>query len=243
MPMNVVKTAVPVGRVRGAALAAILTAVFLSPLVLPTFAAEDLLVNSFQTLRAKVGVYYFDGWSGKSDKYHLPEHMKIGYVDRKPVWGWYDNTAEIMRQQIDLCADHGVSFWAFDWYYFTTQDAQKQNKPNEAINAALNQALELYLKAPNARRLDFCLLVATTPGPAVWEACCSKWLALFQQPGYLRVDGKPLLIIFSPPELKTACGGTDAVYKKLNGVRELARQAGLPGVMIAACAGPWERLA
>ena len=63
-----------------------------------------------------VGAYYFDGWSGQTDN-HLTKLLQTEFVNRKPVWGWKDNTVEIMQQQIDYAADHGIAFWAFDWYY------------------------------------------------------------------------------------------------------------------------------
>jgi hypothetical protein len=43
--------------------------------------------------------------------------LKTEFADRKPVWGWKDDTVEIMQRQIDYCADHGIAFWSFCWYY------------------------------------------------------------------------------------------------------------------------------
>lgn len=37
--------------------------------------------------QARVGLYYFDGWSGKTDKIHLPKLLQTEFADRKPVWG------------------------------------------------------------------------------------------------------------------------------------------------------------
>ena len=101
-------------------------------------------------LRAMVGTYYFDGWSGGTNEIHITKLLTTEYADRKPVWGWKDDTVEIMQKQIDYCADHDIAFWAFDWYY-----------PEEKTKTTpLNNALDLYLKAPNCQRLKFCLLVA-----------------------------------------------------------------------------------
>lgn len=44
--------------------------------------------------RATIGAYYFDGWSGKTDQWHLPKLLETEYAHRKPVWGWWDNTAD-----------------------------------------------------------------------------------------------------------------------------------------------------
>ncbi len=51
--------------------------------------------------KATVGLYYFDGWSGKTDNIHMTKLLATEFADRKPVWGWRDDTVEIMQQQID----------------------------------------------------------------------------------------------------------------------------------------------
>ncbi len=180
--------------------------------------------------RAMVGAYYFDGWSGKTN--HVTKLLDTKYADRKPVWGWTCDTIGIMKQQINYCADHDIAFWAFDWYY--PEGADK--------NTPLNNALGLYLKAPNRDRMKFCLLVANHQGfrigPKDWDACCQRWIELFQQPTHLRVGDAPLLIFFSPQELQKAFGGVDGVRKALDELRKRAKAAGLPGVAVAACTGP-----
>jgi hypothetical protein len=180
--------------------------------------------------RAMVGAYYFDGWTGQT--FHITELLKTDFADRKPVWGWKDDTVEIMQKQIDYCADHGIAFWSFCWYY---PEAENKTTP-------LNNALGLCLKAPNNQRLKFCLLVANHRGyrigPKDWDVCCEKWIGLFQQSTHLRLDGKPLVIFFSPGELQRAFGGVEGVRKALDSLRAKAKDAGLPGVAVAACTGP-----
>ena len=185
--------------------------------------------------KATVGAYYFDGWSGKTN--HVTKLLETEYGDRKPLWGWKADTVETMQKQIDYCADHGLAFWAFDWYY---PEGKTKTTP-------LNNALGLYLKAPNGPRLKFCLLVANHAGfrigPKDWDACCEQWIALFRQPGHLRLDGQPLLIFFSPGELQKAFGGVEGVHKALDSLRAKAKEAGLPGVAVAACTSPGGHLA
>ena len=179
--------------------------------------------------RALVGAYYFDGWSGQTN--HITELLKTEFADRQPVWGWKDDTVEIMQRQIDYCADHGIAFWSFCWYY-----PEGENK-----TTPLNNALDLYLKSANCQRLKFCLLVANHGGfrigPKDWDACCEKWIDLFRQPTHLRLDGQPLLIFFSPEELQRAFGDVDGVRQALESLQAKAKAAGLPGVAVAACTG------
>jgi hypothetical protein len=137
-------------------------------------------------MRATVGAYYFDGWSGKTEAMHLPKLLQTKYADRKPRWGWRADTVEIMQQQIDYCADHGIAFWAFGWYYPEGKDK----------TTPLNNALDLFLKAPNRQRMKFCLLVANHAGfrirPKDWDACCEKWIERWRQPAVPKADrGQP----------------------------------------------------
>lgn len=113
--------------------------------------------------RAQVGAYYFDGWAGRhkdADKAdwaknaptHLTLRMLKEFPDREPAWGWRDDSLKIMERQIDLAADHGLAFFAFDWYF--------QDKEEDVRTNPLHTGLELFLKARNNGRMKFCLLVA-----------------------------------------------------------------------------------
>lgn len=178
------------------------------------------------------GAYYFDGWTGKTDQIHLPPRLREEFADREPVWGWYDDSLPIVEQQIDCAADHGLAFFAFDWYW--PEDADKRTP--------LNTGLDLYRQAKNKQRLQFCLLVANHAGfrigPADWEAVTDVWVRLFREPTHLKVGGKPLLIFFSPRELHQAFGSSTAVKGAFDQLDAKARAAGLEGVYIAACATP-----
>jgi hypothetical protein len=91
----------------------------------------------------------------------------------------------------------------------------------------------LFLKAKNNHRLKFCLLVANHAGFLFqgandWKAAGGKWLPLLTHPQHVRVDGKPLVIVFNPSN------GDKEGFSQLQAA---ARKAGLPGVAIAGCGG------
>ena len=59
--------------------------------------------------RATVGAYYFDGWAGRSERWkddaawaalnpptHLTKRMLDEFADREPIWGWRDDSLEII---------------------------------------------------------------------------------------------------------------------------------------------------
>jgi hypothetical protein len=181
----------------------------------------------------RAGAYYFDGWSGQTDKLHLPARLTTEFFDREPIWGWHANTQAIMEQQIDLAADHGLSFFAFDWYW--PSDTDNKTTP-------LNKALELYLKAQNKSRLGFCLLVANHGGyqltPRDWPAICNTWIKLFHDPQHVTVDGKPLIILFAHGDMRKQFGSSEAVKKAWDELREKAIASGLKGVTVAVVCAP-----
>ena len=62
------------------------------------------------------------------------------------------------------------------------------------------------------------------------------WIAhYFRRPEYLTIDGKPVVIVFTPHELRKDMG-SDAVRTAFVRMRERARAAGLPGIFIMGAA-------
>ena len=192
----------------------------------------------------KVGAYYFHGWSGKTDVWHLPSRLKNDYPEREPSWGWYTNTVELMEQQIDLAADNGLDFFSFCWYQSSSQE--------QWIVDALNQGLEFYLKSKNRDRLEFSLFVSNhdesfTMGPNDWDLCTDKWVQLFQEKGYQKVDGRPIIVFNRHDLLLKKWGSVDNLKNAFKVLNDKAIAAGLkePLIGIVALPGPqngWNNL-
>ena len=91
--------------------------------------------------------------------------------------------------------------------------------------------MRLFMQAKNNQRMEFCLLVANHQGHEIvgleaWKQAADYWLTLFKHPRYLRVEGKPLLVIFAPQ---------GANKEGLAYLQEAARKTGFPGVAVACC--------
>ena len=179
----------------------------------------------------EVGAYYFSGWShGPSNNVTplLTDHMQAS----EPLIGWYDDSQSAVDQSIDMAADSGIDFFAFDWYD-VAQSPYVTDK-------TLNEGLDFYLTSRKRHRLGFCLIYIDyppfVPPAANWPQLVQTWIGYFRQPDYVRVDGKPLFIIFSPEYMRDIFGGSAGVRQALDVLRAQARAAGLPGVTVAVAA-------
>ena len=192
--------------------------------------------------RPMIGAYYFDGWAGRNKlaaganpawaqhaPTHLTERMLDEFPEREPVWGWRDDSIEIMERQIDLAADHGVAFFSFCWYWHDNGQAIDETGIRED---PLHTSLELFLKAKNNHRMKFCLLVANhqgyeIKGAANWKRAGEFWMPYLTHQQHLTIGGKPLIVVFSQQ------GGDKDGFAAMQAT---ARKVGLPGLAIAGCA-------
>ena len=190
----------------------------------------------------EVGAYYFSGWShGQND--NINPLLTGRFHTSEPLIGWYDDSQSVVDKSITQAANAGIDFFAFDWY-----DIKQSPFPTDQT---LNEALGFYLKSTQRHRLKFSLVwvdhapfVPTPDHPAAvkawpakeWPRLIDAWIPLFKQPDYVRVNGKPLLTIFSPEHLREVFGGSAAVRAGLEELRRRVRAAGLPGVTIAVAA-------
>lgn len=183
----------------------------------------------------KVGAWYFGGWSFPPDEegytFHISPTLVNEYQEREPLWGWREDDSKIMEDQIDYAANAGLSFWGFCWYENTLVEDPK-------LMDNLNNALDLFLQAPNSQKLDFLLLSCFPVSPVNWEKLCEKTISLFEQPNYLRVDKKPVMVFFNTEELIKGLGGLEEARKNLEAYREKAREAGVGEILIGARVAP-----
>ncbi len=174
----------------------------------------------------EVGVYYFPGWNSWSRWQPLQ-----GFPERKPVLGWYrEGDPEVADWHIKWAVEHGITWFAYDWYW---------NRGARHLEHGLHDG---YFKARYRRLLKFCLLWANhnPPGSSSHDDCLDVtryWIEnYFRRPEHLTVEGKPVMILFSPHRL-SADLGPGGVKKAFDAMREECRQAGLKGLYLVACVG------
>lgn len=177
----------------------------------------------------QIGVYYFPGWADSPGEWWNPPWERIKpYPERMPLLGWYpEKELRIAEKHIDWAAAYGVDFFAYDWYW-------TGNKTK------LNHAVDNYLKASNKQKLKFCLiwcnhsLVPSTL--AQFTDMVDFWITNYlKDKQYLTIQDKPVIIIFSPEQLRNNAAKFGITTRDLlNIARIKAKNMGVKGIYFIA---------
>lgn len=173
-----------------------------------------------------VGAFYFPGWS-RADRWNC---MLANPKVLHPLLGYYrEGDPEVADWHIQWAASHGVGFFAFD--YYTHHGSQM-----------LEAALDSFLGSRFIDRTKFCLNWCNhAPAPTMTAEHLAEFADLvipkyLKHPSYLRIGGKPLVIILSGYSfVKTL--GVDGARRAFDEFDAKCRAAGLPGVHIFSCEG------
>lgn len=181
----------------------------------------------------EVGALYFPGWS------KIEAWARIWPVapERKPVLGWYDEASpEVVDWQIKWAVESGLSFFLVDWYW------HKGSQHHDHWIKAFQQArYKSYLK--------WAVMWANhNPKGSHSEEDQRKvarfWIDnYFNTQEYYRIDGKPVVMIWSPQNMNRDLGGIDGCKRLLELSRKMAVEAGYKGIYFIAMKWPeasWE---
>ena len=175
------------------------------------------------TPAARVGAFYFDGWAGPTSNYHFGGLIGTQFSGRRPLSGWRDNTPEALEAQLRWAHADGIGFFAFDWYYDTPE--------------LINTAHDTYLQLPDHDGVGYALnyvnMGSTVIPPDQWATVAETWVTHdFLNPDYVRIAGKPLLIIIDEHNFNVQMGGATGVNAAIAILQDTARRHGLPGVFV-----------
>ena len=164
---------------------------------------------------------------------------------RVPLWGYEDEAdPAVFARKIDAAADHGITSFLFDWYYYND-------------GPYLARALEEgYLQAPNTGRLKFALMWANHdwidihparrdteptllyPGAITrdtWERMTDLIVSrYFKHPSYWTLDGRPYFSVYELYRLIDGLGGVEQARSAIESLRAKTRRAGFPDLHLNA---------
>ncbi|MCX7597633.1 MAG: glycoside hydrolase family 99-like domain-containing protein, partial [Armatimonadetes bacterium] len=163
------------------------------------------------------------------------------YPERKPVLGWYnEGTPEVADWHIKMWVEHGISAVIYCWYR-----ANKNGPVVQTLGHALHDGL---LKARYLPLIKFAIMWENGCGQGVGSAedlmenVLPFWLDnYFTHPQYLKIDGKPVLYVWVPPNVTRDLGGSEKVRATFEAMRQKCRERGLAGLYIVGCVGAANR--
>jgi hypothetical protein len=185
-----------------------------------------------------IGAYYFPGWKSTSDYWKdlkgLPGSRSPGkaWPEREPYrgFGYAEESLKVTEEDIEWASSYGLSFFVYDWYW----DGEKTN---------LNHAIDNHKKASNKQKMKFCLLWANnydSPKNAKdFNTMVQYWIdSYFKDPQYLTIKGKPVVIIFTPQQLRdNSKKFAKTTLDLFQTARDMAVKKGLPGIYFIGCSG------
>lgn len=176
---------------------------------------------------ARLGAFFFDGWSGALTHRHFDGLVFGPYQDRQPLSGWQDNSACSIERELARAHSFGIDFFIFDWYFNAVANSPDEN---------LNSALQITHSLPDRHGMQFAIMYVTGKpfdvGPADWTSAVNEWVGYMTDRDYVRVNGKPLLVVLNIGQMHATFGSSTAVINALGQLRATAQAQGLPGVYV-----------
>jgi hypothetical protein len=181
-----------------------------------------------------VGVYYFPGWyRGKADPTNQSSEWRrciMKTPQPRPVCGFYDDAdPRLWSYYIDWMTQYGGDFLAFDWYYNAGKFALEESLEKGFLGCESNGKVRFALhwcNHPLGWKLD-------QSRPELLRMVDVASARYFTKPNYLRVDGRPVFMIYDVDQL-LAFGGFDAVKSGLKAMRGRAAKHGFGGLYLVA---------
>ena len=194
-----------------------------------------------------VACHYYPGWKkGAADIHNGFEDLR-NYPERTPIIGYYDESDPVvMDWQIKWAVEHGINCFIHCWYRYSHNRGKKVTLKDLRFAHAIHEA---YFNCRYRDYMDFAIM---------WE-CDTKWGAAedisditdnlipfwvenyFKLPTYQKIDGKPVLYVYSQGNLENALGGHEKMKEALAIMHEEIKKYGFPGIMIACMDNGWNK--
>lgn len=195
-----------------------------------SFAAASLFVITANA--TDVGVFYYPGWN-KPEVSDGWEKIRP-YKDREPLLGWYkEGSDSVTKTQIGWWKKYGIDYIAYDWYW---------DKGTGTKNRTY--AIDSFIRNSQDSGVEFTLLWANHTNTPVsykdFDSIVDYWIShYFKEPNYKKINGMPVIFIFSPEFLERDALKFGATPRELlNRARETAKKSGLTGIYFVGTAQP-----
>lgn len=192
-----------------------------------------LSANMLFPVEYLTGAYYKSWWWRNP----LTIHYKTGIIDwrpnypqREPAVGWFSDEQCIIDSEIALAALGKLDFFTFDFY-----TSRSNQSPGALENN--NNGLRFFITSENKRLMNFTIAymnhgVYPITTQEEWDSYIDLWITYFQDPQYLKINGKPVFIIPWALNFRQQWGGTAGAQQALLYFRQKVILAGFPDLLI-----------
>ena len=168
----------------------------------------------------------------------FPGHLQ----PRRPLWG-YTNDADpyVAQMHIQAALDHGVNVFTYVWYWFDARPYQEQVLNEGILKARNSDQIKFYLMWANHDATNmYDLRNSHDNDTVIWKGAVNRidfeYMSqrlidkYFLLPNYYKLDGAPVFMIYDVANLVRGLGGVEDTRRALDGFRDRAVRAGLPGL-------------
>jgi len=158
----------------------------------------------------------------------------LRHPERMPALGLYaQENPQVADWEAKWALEHGISFFVYCWY---------RNGEGGPVKTRFGRGLhDGYMKSQFAGKLKFAILWENNAdgigGVAderdLLENVVPYWIEnYFKHPGYLQVDGKPVLSIYETDRFIQDLGGPEPAARAIEKMRAACRAAGFAGLTL-----------
>jgi hypothetical protein len=161
-----------------------------------------------------------------------PELWKTVLRDlwRVPVLGFYDElNPEVKDWEIKWAVEHGIRFFIFCWYRTNQGKSPIQTMYERPITEALYKAEFLpFIKFAIMWENQARGIAGVSDENDLLNNLLPYWIeTFFKHPSYLKIDNKPLLVIYRPEFLVDDLGSVENVRRALDKMRGEVQGGGI----------------
>ncbi|MDR3708473.1 MAG: glycoside hydrolase family 99-like domain-containing protein [Capsulimonadaceae bacterium] len=211
------------------------------------------------TSEYEVAAYYFpnyhpdprnDGWHGAGwTEWELVKAARPRYAGHRqpvvPAWGYFDESDPLWAErEIDLAADHGITSFLYDWYWYEDGPFLQDGLDKGFLGASNSNRLKFALMWANHEWLNIHpsnfrnkpeKLVSGRISRRAFDAMTDHIVEnYFSRPNYLTIDDRPYFCVYELASFIDAMGGMSQACEALNRLRDVTRDAGFPDVHLNA---------